>query len=166
MNVKELFDKRMEEFLIVLTMAIMVLIMCIQSLSRYFIGTSFIWGSELAQYLHVWQIWIGASFAIRMQSHIRVNVFVDLFPKSMQKVFHFLAIICWFIFAGFLAYEGTKYVLNVFSSGQTSPSLQVPMWIPYLAIPIGGVLMSVRLVQQLYFLFTNKEEVFGTEEIK
>jgi len=145
MTVKNLLDKRIEEFILVLTMLIMVLMMFFQSTSRYFIGTSFSWGSELAQYLHIWQIWIGASLAVRLQSHIKVDVFVKLFPKMIQKVLNFIAILCWFIFAAFLAYEGSKYVMIVLESGQTSPSLHVPMWIPYLAIPIGGFLMVLRL---------------------
>lgn len=163
MNVKELFDKRIEEFILVLTMAIMVIIMFVQSTSRYFIGSSFTWGSELAQYLHIWQIWIGASLAVRLQSHIRVDVFVKLFPPIIQKVLNFMAILFWFVFAAFLAYEGSAYVMEVLASGQTSPSLHVPMWIPYLAIPIGGFLMVVRLIQQMYFLFTT-DDLYGTEE--
>src|SRR5699024_5431214 len=148
MNVKELFDKRIEEFILVLTMAIMVLIMSIQSTSRYFIGTSFSWGSELSQYLHIWQIWIGASLA-----------------TLVQKILHVIAIFFWFVFAAFLAYEGSKYVFFVvMDSGQTSPSLHVPMWIPYLAIPIGGLLMVIRLIQQLYYLFTSDKDLYETEE--
>lgn len=166
MNVKVLLDKRIEEFILVLTMALMVLIMFIQSTSRYFIGMSFSWGSELSQYLHVWQIWIGASLAIRFQAHIRVDVFVKLFPSAIRKYINLIALICWFLFSGFLAIEGSKYVMNVFMSGQVSPSLHVPMWIPYLAIPIGGSLMVVRLIQQIYYLFISKGELYGTEEIK
>ncbi|MBO1002995.1 TRAP transporter small permease [Pseudogracilibacillus auburnensis] len=166
MNVKTLLDKRMEEFILVLTMAIMVLIMFIQSTSRYFFGFSFSWGSEFAQYLHVWQIWIGASLAVRLQSHIRVDVFIKLFPQTIQRFINFLALVCWFIFAGFLAFEGSKYVIDMLASGQTSPSLQVPMWIPYLAIPIGGTLMVIRLIQQMYLLFTNKDGLYGKEEIQ
>lgn len=166
MNAKVLFDKRMEEFILVFTMAAMVLIIFVQSTSRYFIGTSFSWGSELAQYLHIWQIWIGASLAVRLQSHIRVDVFIKLFPPIVQKVLNFIAIICWFVFAAFLAFEGSKYVMDVLASGQTSPSLQVPMWIPYLAIPIGGTLMVIRLIQQLYFLFRDEKYLNGTEEVE
>mgnify|MGYP001160540380 CR=1 FL=1 len=166
MDVKNLLDKRIEEFILVFTMAMMVLIMFVQSTSRYFIGSSFSWGSELSQYLHIWQIWIGASLAVRLQSHISVDVFVKLFPSIVQKIFHILAIICWFVFAAFLAIEGSKYVLDVLASGQTSPSLHVPMWIPYLAIPIGGLLMVIRLFQQLYFLFSKNDDLYGTGELK
>ncbi|WP_085991096.1 TRAP transporter small permease [Oceanobacillus senegalensis] len=166
MNVKDLLDKRIEESILVLTMAVMVLIIFVQSTSRYFFGTAFSWGAELAQYLHVWQIWIGASLAIRLQAHIRVDVFIKIFPPFVQKLLHFLAIMCWFVFAAFLAIEGSKYVMDILVSGQTSPSLPIPMWIPYLSIPIGGTLMVIRLFQQLYFLFTRKEDFYGTGDIK
>lgn len=166
MNIKSIFDKRIEEFIIVATMIVMVFLMAFQSTSRYVTGNSLSWGSELAQYLHVWQIWIGASLAVRMQAHIRVDVFIKLFPKKIQRVFNVIGIICWGVFAGFLAYEGTKYVSDVFTSGQSSPSLHVPMWIPYLAIPIGGTLMLIRLIQQLYFIFTNKDYTSESEEIQ
>ena len=166
MNLKLLFDKRLEESVLVLTMAVMVLIMFVQSTSRYVTGTSFSWGSELAQYLHIWQIWIGASLAVRVQAHVRVDVFINLLPPKIRRYMNLLGLLCWFFFAGFLAYEGSKYVIEVLATGQTSPSLHVPMWIPYLAIPIGGSLMIIRLIQQFYFIFTNKEIQSGTEEIK
>jgi|SRR5690625_1706384 len=166
MNLKLLFDKRLEESVLVLTMAVMVLIMFVQSTSRYVTGTSFSWGSELAQYLHIWQIWIGASLAVRVQAHVRVDVFINLLPSKIRRYMNLLGLLCWFFFAGFLAYEGSKYVMEVLATGQTSPSLHVPMWIPYLAIPIGGSLMIIRLIQQFYFIFTNKEIQSGTEEIK
>src|SRR5699024_5021000 len=98
MNVRELFDKRIEDFILVQTMTFLVIIMFVQSTSMYFIGSSFTWGSELAQYLHIWQIWIGASLAVRLQSHIRVDVFVKLFPPIIQKVLNFMAILFWFVF--------------------------------------------------------------------
>lgn len=164
MDMKKIIDKRMEEFVLVITMFVMVFLIFFQATSRYILGTSLSWGSELAQYLHVWQIWIGASLAIRMHAHISVDLFINLFPDKVKKVLQTVGLLCWFMFAGFLAFEGTKYVLNVLSSGQSSPSLQVPMWIPYLAIPIGGLLMCIRLLQRFYFLVTNHEGYYKDEE--
>lgn len=164
MDIKTILDKRAEEFVLVITMLVMVFIIFFQATSRYILGTSLSWGSELAQYLHVWQIWIGASLAVRMHAHISVDIFINLFPIKVKKVLQTIGLLCWFIFASFLAYEGTKYVLNVLSSGQISPSLHVPMWIPYLAIPIGGLLMCLRLIQRFYFLVTDHEDFYKDEE--
>ena len=30
---------------------------------------------------------------------------------------------------------------------QTSPAMGIPMWIPYLAMPMGSALMALRFVQ-------------------
>lgn len=156
MSVKYIFDKKIEEMFLVVSLLIMVILMFTQSISRYALGNSFTWGSELAQYLHVWQIWIGASLAVRMQSHIKVDVFINLFSKNIKKVISIIGLIAWFVFALFLAYEGTKYVIDIQVSAQTSPSLKIGMWIPYLAIPLGGALMCIRLIQQIYLIFTDK----------
>src|SRR5690625_1394656 len=108
MSLKSVFDKRIEDSILVITMIVMVLIMFIQSTSRYVFGTSFSWGTELAQYLHIWQIWIGASLAVRMQAHVRVDVFINLLPSKIRRYMNLLGLLCWFFFAGFLACEGMQ----------------------------------------------------------
>lgn len=166
MDWKQLIDKRIEEFIIIVTMALMVILMFTQSSSRFLLGSSLSWGSELARYLHVWQIWIGASRAVRSHALVRIDVFVNLFPRRVKFFLNFLAFLCWFTFAVFLAIEGSKYVANIFASGQTSPALNVPIGIPYLAVPIGGLFMSLRLIQQMYLLYKNYQGSSREEEIE
>src|SRR5699024_12037288 len=125
------------KFYIVLIIIIIIKIIMYLTTSRYFIGSSFTWGSELAQYLHICQIWIGASLAVRLQSHIRVDVFVKLFPPIIQKVLNFMAILFCFVFAAFLAYEVSAYVLDVFDSVYTSISLHLYMSLSSFAYTVG-----------------------------
>src|SRR5699024_1969063 len=100
-----------------------------------------------------------------VQSHIRVDVCVKLFPPLVQKILHVIAILFWVVFPAFIAYEGSIYVFFVvMHRGQTSPALHVPMWIPYLAISIGRLLMVIRLIQRLYYLFTSDKDLYETEE--
>lgn len=33
---------------------------------------------------------------------------------------------------------------------QTSPAMGIPMWIPYLAMPLGSALMALRFVQAAF----------------
>ena len=56
MDLKNLFDKRIEEFILVLTTALIVSILFTQSILRFFGGFSLSWGAELAQFLHIRQI--------------------------------------------------------------------------------------------------------------
>ncbi|ROV57115.1 TRAP transporter small permease subunit [Vibrio ponticus] len=40
-------------------------------------------------------------------------------------------------------------VMDLYSLGQTSPALGLPMWIVYLAGPAGFALTAFRLIQQM-----------------
>ncbi|MBM7096929.1 TRAP transporter small permease [Bacillus sp. H-16] len=153
MSVKKLLDERLEEVIIVISLAVMVLLIFYQIVSRSLLGNSLSWTEETARYIHIWQIWISASFAVRMRRHIKVEMFKDMLPRSMQKGVELLSLLLWFFLAVVLAYVGTQVVYNMYLSGQTSPAMRIPMWIGYSAVPVGGVLMSIRLIQQMVWVF-------------
>ncbi|WP_126427875.1 TRAP transporter small permease [Brevibacillus marinus] len=153
MSLKKLLDEKLEEVFLVATLVAMVGLIFAQVVCRYLFDFSLSWSEELARYIHVWQIWLGASFAVRKQEHIRVEAFRNLFKEQARKFIDLACYICWFVMAFFLAVYGTDLVMTIADRGQKSPAMQLPMWLPYLSIPLGGLLMSIRLIQQIYFLF-------------
>lgn len=158
MKLTTFFDKKVEEVILVITLVLMVALIFSQvSLRALSIG-SLTFGDELSRYLHILQVWIGASLAIRKGEHIRITFFVNLFSGRMKMALDLLAIISWFAFALFIAVEGTSFINGIFHSGQTSPSMGIPMWIPYISIPLGGLLMSIRLIQQIFLIVKNQPE--------
>lgn len=150
-------DERLEEVFLVLTMAAMVGLIFVQVFNRYVINVSLSWTEELARYIHIWQVWVGASYAVRRKAHLKVEMFKNIFPVTVRKWVDVVAIFLWFILAVFLAYQGTELVVTVFDRGQLSPAMRLPMWLPYLAIPVGGTLMTVRLIQQLVWIFRKNQ---------
>jgi len=56
-----------------------------------------------------------------------------------------------------LAYLSLKQTLRVMKAGQISPALEIPMWIAYLSIPAGTVLMLIRFLQQFWMRIQGKE---------
>jgi len=157
-TLKKLLDEKLEEWFLAATMIVMVLLIFVQVITRYIFENSLTWSEELARYVHVWQIWIGASLAVRKREHIRVEAFKKLFNAKGQKVIELIAILSWFGLAVFLAIAGTDLVNTIFTRGQNSPAMQMPMWVVYSAIPLGGLLMAIRLIQQIYFLFKPEKE--------
>ena len=158
MDLKKIFDERIEESFLVISMVVMVSLIFLQSASRYITGNSLSWGTELVIYLHIWQIWIGASWGIRKGEHVRIDAFVNLFKGKLNFLINILALAVWFVFALFLATEGTKFVSGLMNTGQTSASLGAPMWLVYAVIPLGGILMCIRLIQQVFILYKQLQE--------
>lgn len=158
---------KIEEHILAITMILIVVLVFAQAIFRYLLGVSISWGSELAIYLHILQVWVGAALAVRSGQNVRIEVFVNLFSRKVKFFLDLLALLIWFSFALFLAIAGTVFILDIFESMQRTPTMRILLGIPYLAIPFGGFLMSFRLVELIRNLFknrhTNKPYVGGEE---
>lgn len=148
----------MEETILVLTLALMVALIFGQVVGRYVFSSAPSWTEELARYIHIFQVWIGASYAVKKREHIRIESFVELFKGTARKLIETAALIIWFLLALFLAVFGTQLVLASLQNGQVTPAMQLPMWIPFLAIPVGGAGMALRLLQQLVTIWRNRDD--------
>lgn len=141
--------KRFEESALVLTLVAMVVLIFVQVVGRYVFGSAPSWTEELARYIHIFQVWIGASYAVKSREHIRVGAFIERFQGLPRKILETVGIIIWFCLALFLAFYGTELVLTSFQNGQVTPALQLPMWIPFIAVPLGSAGMAIRLIVQI-----------------
>jgi TRAP-type C4-dicarboxylate transport system permease small subunit len=150
-------DKKLEEILLVAALAFIVILVSLQVLSRYIFDLSLGWSEELSRYVLIWIAWIGTSYAIRVDSHIRVELIKKVLPKQMLKSFECFVLLIWFLFALFLAFQGTILITKMKMTGQLSPSIEIPMWILYLIVPLGGALMCLRLLQKIYGILRSKE---------
>lgn len=140
--------RKFEEIVIIGTMVLILFIIFFQATSRYLLGSGLIWGDELARYVHVAQIWLGASLAIKSGGHIRITLIRDLFKEKGRKYLDLFATIIFFFFMVFVAVKGTEFIFHLIETGQRAPSLGILMAIPYTVVPLGGFLMVIRLIQQ------------------
>ena len=70
----------------------------------------------------------------------------------------------WFVLIVLVAVFGTQLVLATLQYGQVSPATQIPMWVVYLAVPLGSVSMAVRLIQQLVVIIRKDYSNIKEEE--
>ena len=115
-----------EKGILVATLALMVVLIFGQVVGRYIFQSAPSWTEEIARYLHIFQVWVGASYAVKMREHIRVDAFVNLFHGVVRKILESASVILWFLLVLFLAVYGTNLVLDTLSYGQQSPAMQIP----------------------------------------
>ena len=93
---------------------------------------------------------IGIGAAARENIHMRITALIDL---TKNKKLHFwvnlFALVSGFIFSIFLIIFGIRLVISMIMNNQLSPAMELPLWIVYAAIPLGGLLMTYRLTQSL-----------------
>src|SRR6266542_6565626 len=138
---------RLEEILVSVLLIIASLLTFTQVVMRYVLGTTFSWGEELIINLLIWAGLIGSSLALRMGIHIGVDIFVQKFPPRVAKALTLLGLGLGLAFCLTLAVLSVRFVIFLMSSGQMSIGLEIPMWIPYLCLPIAFGLMALRYLQ-------------------
>ena len=105
------------------------------------------WAQELCIYMFIWMAKFGAAYGVRTGIHVGVDVLVNLLPaQSRHRVITF-ALLCGALFTAIVASFGASFVDQMWHTGQQSNDLEAPMWIVYLAIPLGSGLMCFRFLQ-------------------
>ncbi len=105
------------------------------------------WAQELCIYMFIWMAKFGAAYGVRTGIHVGVDVLVNMLaPQSRRRVITF-SLLCGALFTFIVAAFGAKFVDEMWHTGQQSNDLEAPMWIVYLAIPLGSGLMCFRFLQ-------------------
>ena len=63
-----------EEYILIALYSIIIPLLFINIIMRYFFGNAIPWAEEMARYIFLWQIWIGASYGVKKSKHIRIDI--------------------------------------------------------------------------------------------
>lgn len=139
----------LEEYFCMGILVFMTLLIFLQVILRYVFSYSLSWSEELSRYLFVWISWIGASYCVKIDAHLRVTAIVGMVPAKFLPYVNLLMYVCWAAFAALLAVKGVTLVEMLVRQGQTSAAMRVPMWIPLAAVPVGSALMTFRILAKI-----------------
>jgi len=149
-------EDHFEEVFLVVTLSAMTILVFGQTVLRFSIGKTPSWTQELAQFLQVYFVYLGASYAVKLDAHIRVTFVGKIIPPSLRNAFDISSYFCFMVFCGILIYWGIPLCNDIRSFNQVSAALRLPMYIPYLALPLGGIIMLLRLIQKIFQIFAQK----------
>ncbi len=116
---------------------------------RYGFGKGLTWGSETVIILMVWSAFFGAGIAIRQKSHIELEVVRDLLPHRYRLPIIVLADLFCLGITVFISVFGSKMALYLYQSGGINVATELPDWLIFLCVPLGGLTMSIRYLQHL-----------------
>ena len=105
------------------------------------------WAQELCIYMFIWMAKFGAAYGVRTGIHVGVDLLVNMLDAGNRRRVILFAIACGAFFTATIAMFGLAFVGEMFKTGQQSNDLEAPMWIVYLAIPLGSGLMCYRFLQ-------------------
>ena len=117
----------------------------LQFFTRYVLNNSFGWTEEVARYLLIGVVFVGAAMCVRKHRHIQVNFIYRFLPQPVGFLF---ARIIDFIVIGFFAYASWLMWLLMQVIGDDSMTLiKLPMNVVYYFVLGGLVLSVIRAIQ-------------------
>lgn len=148
MKILKFIDKYFEKWFLIVSLIAMVLITFMQIVFRWF-GHATVWAEELSRYIMLYQVWIGASYAVHEDAHIRITSFIGKLTAKKREKLELIVLTIWLAFAVWLTIEGIILVNKISIMKQVSSAMRIPMTVPYSSVPIGSALMSLRLIQKI-----------------
>ncbi len=113
-------------------------------LERFVIRAGFGFTDELSRYISIWAVFFGGCLGVVKNAHIGVEVFVKPLPRQWQRPLALLAGCICAVFMGLASWYGWQYCLRLAKTSQTSPAMEIPMYLVFMAVPIGCALMCVH----------------------
>ena len=107
------------------------------------------YAEEMIVYLIIWAIMIISSQLVRPDGHVRPDLVLRLFPPRWPRLVEIFNCLVAIVFCGALVWYGWQIVDTSLLIDEPVPPPAFPMWIYYLALPVGSALMLMRYVMRL-----------------
>ena len=133
---------RVLEWVMISLMVILVLDVTWQVVARYLIGEASSFSEEVARFLLIWIGLLGASYAYRKKMHLAFDYFTEKAEGRILLWMNLLIHLVIALFSMLVLVLGGFYLVSItWELNQVSASLQIPLAVVYLALPLSGLLI-------------------------
>ncbi len=158
-----------EESLIAIILGLMTIITFANVIARYVFNSNILWALETTVFLFAWLVLLGASYCIKTRAHLGVDVVLNIISPGTRRLLAMITAFCclafslllligafqyWTPFVGRQVWyevndipmlDFLRFIEDLMNEGEAYEKL--PRFIPYFALPLGMVLITLRFVQ-------------------
>ena len=159
--------QHVENLLLVITFTVMVVAIFVQVVNRNVFKIPVSGFEEAAKYCMVYMVMLGTELGLRDGTQIAVTGVVDKFRGKAHKVLLMVAKVIVIVFSGIMSNVSLNMVMKQVQTGQKSPGLGIPMTVPYFALLLSFVLITLiqaGLLIQMIRDFNKPEETTQVSE--
>jgi len=141
-----------------------ILVVCQMVVIRYFLNGSTIWQTEFVIFALVASTFIGCPYVLKLKGHVNVDLLPNYLGQRGRFVLALIASLLGLLFCLLLTWKGYELFHEALVNGWTTDSIwALPLWIPYLSLPLGIGLMSLQYLADILVLIGCDEPVFDLD---
>lgn len=145
--------------LLVVVISLLLALMCIlvfgNVVLRYMFNTGITWSEEMARFLFVWMIFLGAILGLKDNEHLGVDMFVKKVPPKFQKILYIISNLL-ILYSLILLVNGS-WKLTLLSLDSVAPATGLPYSYFYGIGIVASIGMGMIIFKNLYKVIWKKE---------
>lgn len=132
------------EKILAFLMAVLVVDVIWQVVTRFLLNNPSSFTDELARFLLIWLGLLGAALVSGHKMHLAIDLVSGGIhnPRLLRNLAIFIESAVVISTLGIMVWGGGKLVYTIWSLGQTSTALQIPLSVVYSIIPLSGLLIA------------------------
>lgn len=142
--------QRLENLIIAVCFIVMCLAEFGQVTNRNIFHLPISWFDELARYCMVYMTLLATEAGLRDGSQIAITAVTDKCPAPLKRLLQLIVKAVIIAFSIMITMTSYELVLKQVATGQVSAGLSLPMWIPYMILPLAFAFITI--VQALAFI--------------
>ncbi|MBB1630032.1 TRAP transporter small permease [Cupriavidus sp. UME77] len=135
---------RIEDWVGVIVMVLLVCITFANVVVRYFTDESFAWTEEFSVFLMIVLALVAGSAAVARDRNIRIEFFFDRGSAARQRRLAVLSAVAVAVMFIALAVLGARVAWDEYTFGETSPGIGVPSWWYSVWLPVLSAAIALR----------------------
>ena len=137
----------------------MAIIVTLAVAFRYVLNAPLSWAGEVSVFLLIWISFIGGSLGLKYKSQAAVTIVLDYAPLKIKKSILISGHIIMLLFLVLLIFYSFIWITSPSVAFQKSTAMLLPMWIPYLAVPLGLTFSAIHLLSNLVDIVKKEGEL-------
>jgi TRAP-type C4-dicarboxylate transport system permease small subunit len=140
-------------------MALLVIDVMWQVTTRFILNNPSSFTDELARFLLIWLGLLGAALVSGHRMHLAIDLISTKYnaPHTQKYLAIFIELVVLLAALLVMVWGGSKLVYTIWSLGQTSTALQIPLSVVYSIVPISGLLISYFAIEDISGRLSNSE---------
>ncbi len=137
-------------------MAAITLILFCNVIFRYFLKDPIFWANEASIFMMAWVTFLGGSLSLKNKSQASITFLINRFTEKNKRILNIVTHIIILVFLGYLIYISFEWIFSL--TGTKSSSMRIPMWIPYLSVPVGLTFAFIHILNHFFEFLKDNEQ--------
>lgn len=148
-----------------LLVASSIFVVCQMVFVRYILNGSTVWQTDYVTFALVGATLVGSPYVLLLKGHVNVDLLPHFLSYPQRAVLAYISSVLGLIFSGVLAFYGYQLFHEAQEGNWVTETVwELPLWIPYLAMPVGIGLLTLQYVADIMALITGREMPFAMDE--